>query len=131
MAITIQQIINSGFGGAAAKYYYDAAQESKEIGEENAATIGRQTAEEARRMETGHRRTEGLARARGAASGIGGISMAAYIASLNQTGMEEMEWLKEVGISQQKAAIKEGMQAYDANMFKFWEATANSVVSLI
>lgn len=130
MAITLENIINVGIGGATAKGYYDAAQKALGIGQESAEIERRQTAEEIRRTTASNRRTEGLARARAAASGVGGASMEMYIESLTNTGLEEIDWMREVGETRIQKALAEGESAYDAAMFKFYEASASTISSI-
>lgn len=131
MAITISDVINVGVGGATAASYYDAAQKALGIGQSNAEIEARQTEEEVRRQSISNRRTEGLARARAAASGVGGASMEMYIESLTNTGLEEVAWMEEVGQTRYQKALDEGESAYDAAMFKFYEATASTITSLV
>jgi hypothetical protein len=94
----------------------DVKDEARRKAEMEAAT----TSEKLKRLEEENRRKESLARARAAASGVGGASTEIYIGALEKAGREEMDWLKEVGASSYQSALAEGRNAYTDAMTGFW-----------
>ena len=111
--MAIQNYINILTGGLSAEEQLDAASKASQIGRDNADIEARQTAEEKRRMTKEHRYTQGLARARAAASGVSGDSMDFYMESLIMSEQEEVDWLEEVGLSKYNKALQEGELASD------------------
>lgn len=78
------------------------------------------TAEKVRVLAEENRRKESLARARAAASGVGGASSEIYIAALEESGREDIAWLKEVGATKYQAAIASGESAYAQSQAAMW-----------
>lgn len=66
------------------------------------------TGEQVRILEEENRRTVSTARARAGASGLSGASSELYISALEETGRQDVEWLKKVGSTAYNARIEEG-----------------------
>lgn len=106
--------------GAAAYEDYQAAQLAKEQGKANAAAEAARTAETIRVTEEENKRAEATARARAAASGLSGASSEIYISALEESGRQDIDWLKQVGASSYDAAIAGGESAYHQATAAMW-----------
>lgn len=78
------------------------------------------TNEKVKRMEEENRRRASIARARAGASGVGGASTEVYISALEESGREEVDWLKEVGASIYAQHKMEGETAYSEAQQDMW-----------
>ena len=94
--------------GATVKGAVDARAARKDAARAEAAA----TAERERVMLEENRRREATSRAKAAAAGIGGLSTDMYLKSLEETGAEDVAWLKRVGASRYSARLAEGQSAY-------------------
>lgn len=89
----------------------EAADEARDIAEQNAARQLAEAEESARRKEKQHARTQSLARARAFASGVGGVSQEMYLEDLMTTHKEEVDWIRKSGQSQAQITLSEGKLA--------------------
>ena len=83
-----------------------------------------ETAEEVRRAEAEAERTEALARARAAASGVGGVTPDIYLAALEEESQLEIDWLRQAGISAVEAARARGEAAEGRATSGIWSGLA-------
>ena len=105
----------------------DAADEAKEIAEMNADRERAESAEEARRAQKQADRTNSLARARAAASGIAGESSDMYLAALEDEQQREVDWIRTSGSSRAKIIEKEGRRAHKIGNAEAWSTMASGV----
>lgn len=120
--------------GMAAYEMYKAGELAKDIAAKNAAAEKAATEERVRVMEEENRRTEAAARARAAASGLGGASTELYVNALIESGRQDIDWLKRVGASNYESALSEGESAYHQARASMWGsigAMGNSSISSI
>jgi hypothetical protein len=109
MSAVISAVVVAAIGVGYGVYSTESARsDAKDISRANAAAAAAQTAEEAKRLEAENARIESLARARASASGVGGVSSNIYLTALEKSGREEVDWLKEVGVSAYARALSEG-----------------------
>ena len=104
----------------AAHEQYKAGEQAKDIAAKNAAMEKAATEERLRVMEEENRRTEAAARARAAASGLGGASTELYVNALIESGRQDIDWLKRVGASNYESALAEGESAYHQARAAMW-----------
>ena len=95
MAITA--VIGAGTAAYSAKQQFDAADDAEKIAKKNAELSELETEEEARRLERSQERVSDLAKAKAAASGVGGETVDLYLADIEDTQAEELNWLKRTG----------------------------------
>lgn len=86
----------------------DAADAQEDIADQNAKREQREAEEMASRAESEAAREQSLARARAAASGVGGESTDLYISDLTRRRNREIDWMRESGKSRAKITRREG-----------------------
>lgn len=86
----------------------EAAEKAKELAEQNAKLAAAQAAREEQLMKEKAARTQGLARATAAASGVGGATQNDYIAALTAQAQKEIDWFKKVSAQQIQLIKDEG-----------------------
>lgn len=97
-----------------------AAEEAVKAGERGAEMERERTLEQSRVMKEENARTDAVARARAASSGLSGASSELYIESLAASGREDILWLEKVGQSAYNARLEEGQSAYRTAMSNMW-----------
>ena len=107
-------------GGMSAYEQHEAAKLAKEQGQANADAAAAYTAEQVRVLTEENERTESLARATAAASGLSGASSELYISALEESGREDIDWLKQLGEFSYNAAISQGESAYHSAQAAMW-----------
>lgn len=116
--------------GLSAKESYDAAKAAKEAARRAGEAETEFTAEQTRVMLAENERTESLARARAAASGLSGASSEIYISALEESGRADIDWLKKVGESNVQAQIDAGTAAYHAARAQMWGSIGGVAIGL-
>ena len=106
--------------GVSISQQQSAAKAAKQRAEEAARLEAEATAEKVKRLKEENERKESMARARAAASGVGGASTEIYIEALKESGREEIEWLEKVGASKYQAAAGSGDSAYSQATASMW-----------
>ena len=91
-----------------------AANEQEDIADQNAKREKEEAEELAQRAEDTAAREESLARARAAASGVGGKSTNLYISDLTKRNQREIDWMRKSGKSKAKITQREGRAAASA-----------------
>ena len=110
---------------AGAVQQYKAGKDAKKIAAQNAANSRLATEELKRKTAKEQKYTESLARARAAASGVGGGTTDIYMAALEESGKQELDWMSVVGASEANAAKAAGAGAYNTAMTGFWGSMGN------
>jgi len=110
---------------AGAVQQYKAGKDAKKIASQNAADSRQATEELKRKTAKEQKYTESLARARAAASGVGGGTTDVYMAALEESGREELDWMSIVGASEANAAQAAGVGAQNQAMSGFWGSMGN------
>lgn len=113
-------VVGALTGTVSAYTQYEAGQEAKAAAGRAAKAEAASTAEQVKRLQEENERKSALARARAAASGVGGASTEIYIDALEKAGREEIDWLKEVGASTYLARLDEGTSAYLSAQAGMW-----------
>lgn len=107
-------------GMLSAQAQYESGKLAKEQGRAGAEAAAAFTAEQVRVLEEENQRTEALARASAAASGLTGASSEIYIAALEESGRADIDWLKQVGKTTYDASIARGETAYQSAQAAMW-----------
>lgn len=124
LLLSNMQTVTSGMQAYTA---YEAGKEAKEASK-RAAAMEREATEEAVRVaREENRRAEAMARARAAASGLSGVTSELYIDALVQSGREDIDWLKKVGVSQYEARLEEGQSAYRQAQSQMWGSIGGAI----
>ena len=90
---------------------------AKDTGKANAAAIGAQTDEEARRMVAQNERTEARARAASAASGVTTTGTASsFLDAMQKENQQELDYFRRTGQQKQSAARAEGDAAFQSGL---------------
>jgi len=110
---------------AGAIQQYKAGKDAKKIAAQNAAASQQATEELKRKTAKEQKYTESLARARAAASGVGGGTTDIYMAALEKSGRDELDWMSVVGASEANAAKAAGVGAQNQAMSGFWGSMGN------
>jgi hypothetical protein len=114
----------TGITVAAALYQaqtaYEAAGDAEAAAKTAAELEALYTAEQVETLEQENIQTLSTARARAAASGVSGASSEIYINALKEAGEEDVQWLKDVGISNYNLAIQEGESAVAQAEAQMW-----------
>lgn len=88
-----------------------AAKEAEDIADANARREAMEAEEMAQRQEKEAAREESLARARAAASGVGGESQDIYLEELSRTNQREIDWIRQSGRSRAAITRQSGASA--------------------
>lgn len=104
-------VIGAGVSVYTAIQQAEAADAATAIAQDNARMVEQETAMAVANLEEQQSYVLSMAKARSAASGVTGVSPALYIEDMKQEGIEEVEWLKTVGVSAYNQAIAAGETA--------------------
>ncbi len=107
-------------GALAAEESYEAGKDAQDAAYRAAVAEQESTDEAVRVMLEENKRTEATARARAGASGLSGASSELYVDALEQTGRQDIDWLKKVGASNVQARLDEGTAAYHQATSQMW-----------
>lgn len=124
LLISNLQSVTSGMQAYTA---YKAGKEAKSAAERAAFAEMEATEEAIRVAREENRRAEAMARARAAASGLSGVTSELYIDALVQSGREDIDWLKKVGVSQYEARLEEGQSAYRQAQSQMWGSIGGAI----
>lgn len=112
--------------GMSAYEQHKAGKEAKKAGKRKAEAEEAYTEEQVRILTEENERRESEARARASASGLSGASSEIYISALEESGRQDIDWLKTVGASRYEAAISEGESAYSQAQAAMWGSIGNA-----
>ena len=122
----ISTLLSAGAGMYAASQKYEAADQAEEIAELNARNAEMEAEESARRLEKQQASNQSLARARAAASGAGGESVANYLEDMEREDENQLDWIRRAGSSQAGILRRQGAHAATAAR---GEATAGMITA--
>lgn len=107
--------------------FKDAEDAAKQLAADAALMEKASTAESVRVMTEENERAVSTARARAGASGLTGASTEMYVSALEETGREDVEWLKKVGASEYQNRVTEGRLAQAQAEGSMWSFGASVV----